>query len=293
VVIWTYTLTKSNRLQARDAHSSDELQKLSEKVSWLWIDCLEPSDEELEIIAELLEETKVINAIKNRQVFSRYERINDYLLLSIPLVTFKDKLGTSPIYVFAKEKRFISVRGKASSKSIDNTLKTFQDCILRVECSVFSPFIISRLFHEVTNENLDGIMALRERIDGIEERALAKPGDKRISKVVFALKREISALERVLWVQRGMMLDIREGVVPAVESSEMDRQTLSYAINDISRELSLIDSYGNALDSILRLQDLGMIHRVERTLIYLTLVTVSMNIIMILLEMNIFEILSG
>jgi hypothetical protein len=30
------------------------------------------------------------------------------------------------------------------------------------------------------------------------------------------------------------MLDIREGVVPAVESSEMDRQTLSYAINDFA-----------------------------------------------------------
>ena len=292
-MIWIYTLTKSNRLQGRDAHSLDELQKLSEKASWLWIDCLEPNDEELEIIAELLKETKVINAIKNRQVFSRYERINDYLLLSIPLVTFKDKLETSPIYVFAKEKRLITVRRKDSSKSIDNTLKTFQDCISRVKCSVFSPFIVSRLFHEVTNENLDGIMALRERIDGIEKRALAKPGDKRISKMVFSLKREISALERVLWVQRGMMLDIREGVVPAVESSEMDRQTLSYAINDISRELSLIDSYGNALDSILRLQDLGMIHRVERTLIYLTLVTVLMNIIMILLEVNIFEILSG
>jgi Mg2+ and Co2+ transporter CorA len=119
------------------------------------------------------------------------------------LVTSKDKLEMSHIYVFAKEKRFITVRGEDSSKSIDNTLKTFQDCIFKVKCSVFSPFIVSRLFHEVTNENLDGIMALRERIDEIEERALAKPGDKRISKVVFALKREISTLERVLWVQGG------------------------------------------------------------------------------------------
>jgi len=100
-VIWTYILTKSNKLQARDAHSLDELQKLSEKASWLWIDCLEPNDEELEIIAELLKETKVINVIKNRQVFSRYERINDYLLLSIPLVTFKDKLETVYEVVFS------------------------------------------------------------------------------------------------------------------------------------------------------------------------------------------------
>jgi len=291
-VIWTYTLTKSNNLQARDVHSLGELQELNKEVSWLWIDCLEPNDEELEIISELLKEAKMTNAIRDRQVFSRYERINDYLLLSIPLVTFEDKLETCPIYVFAKEKSFITVRGEGSSKSIDNALKTFQDCILKIKPSVFSPFIVSRLFHEVTNENLDVIMALRKRIDELEERALAKPGDKRISKMVFALKREISALERILWVQRGMMLDIREDVVPTVESSEMDKQTLSYAINNISRELSLVDSYGNALDSILRLQDLGMIHRVERTLIYLTLVTLLMNMIMILLEVDIFKILS-
>lgn len=291
-MIWTYTLTKSNNLQARDVHSLGELQELNKEVSWLWIDCLEPNDEELEIISELLKEAKMINAIRDRQVFSRYERINDYLLLSIPLVTFKDKLETCPIYVFVKEKSFITVRGEGSSKSIDNALKTFQDCILKINPSVFSPFIVSRLFHEVTNENLDVIMALRKRIDELEERALAKPGDKRISKMVFALKREISALERILWVQRGMMLDIREDVVPTVESSEMDKQTLSYAINNISRELSLVDSYGNALDSILRLQDLGMIHRVERTLIYLTLVTLLMNMIMILLEVDIFNILS-
>ena len=291
-MIWTYTLTKSNNLQARDVHSLGELQELNKEVSWLWIDCLEPNDEELEIISELLKEAKMINAIRDRQVFSRYERINDYLLLSIPLVTFKDKLETWPIYVFVKEKSFITVRGEGSSKSIDSALKTFQDCILKINPSVFSPFIVSRLFHEVTNENLDVIMALRKRIDELEERALAKPGDKRISKMVFALKREISALERILWVQRGMMLDIREDVVPTVESSEMDKQTLSYAINNISRELSLVDSYGNALDSILRLQDLGMIHRVERTLIYLTLVTLLMNMIMILLEVDIFNILS-
>lgn len=291
-MIWTYTLTKSNNLQARDAHSLGELQELNKEVSWLWIDCLEPNDEELEIISELLKEAKMINAIRDRRVFSRYERINDYLLLSIPLVTFKDKLETCPIYVFAKEKSFITVRGEGSSQSIDNVLKTFQDCILKIKRSVFSPFIVSRLFHEVTNENLDVIMALRERIDEIEERALEKPGDKRISKMVFALKREMSALERTLWVQRGMMLDIREGVVPTVESSEMDKQTLGFAINNISRELSLVESYGNALDSILRLQDLGMIHRVERTLIYLTLVTLLMNIIMILLEVDIFKILS-
>jgi len=58
---------------------------------------------------------------------------------------------------------------------------------------------------------------------------------------------------------------------------------LEDAIDNISRELEFLDSYGNALDRVLRLQDLGMIHRVERTLIYLTFVIIIMNILLIIL----------
>ena len=44
---------------------------------------------------------------------------------------------------------------------------------------------------------------------------------------------------------------------------------------------------------ILRLQDLGMIHRVERPLIYLTFVTLLVNVITILLEADIFKSLTS
>jgi len=292
-MIWTYTLTKSNKLQARDADSLSELQRLSKEANWLWIDCMEPDDKELEIIAGLLKETEIIDAIRNRQIFSRCERINDYVLISIPLVVFKDTLETYPIYVFAKEKILMSVRSKHSSKSITNTLKTFQDCIPKVcERGVAQSFIVSRLLHEVSDENLDVVMALRARTDEIEEKALANPGDKQINKTVFALKREISTLERILWTQRELMLSIEEGVVPVIQSSELSKQTLSHAVSNVSRELSLISSNDNALDSILRLQDLGMIHRVERTLVYLTLLTLIVSIIMILIEVGVLRILS-
>ena len=89
------------------------------------------------------------------------------------------------------------------------------------------------------------------------------------------------------------MLSIEEGVVPVVQSSELDEQTLSHAVSNISRELSLISSNDDALDSILRLQDLGIIHRVERILIYLTLVILIMEIIAILLDVGILEMLLG
>ena len=293
-MIWTYTLTKSNKLQARDADSLNELQRLAKEANWLWIDCMEPDDKELKEISGLLKETEIISAIGKRQIFSRYEKVNDYVLISIPLVVFEDTLETYPIYVFAKEKILITIRSKNSSKSIDNTLGTFQDCLSKVcERGNASSFIVSRLFHEVSDENLEVVMALRAHTDEIEEKALANPGDKEIGKTVFALKREISALERILWTQKELMLSIEEGVVPVIQSSEMDEPTLTHAVGNVSRMLSFITSNDGALDSILRLQDLGMIHRVERILIYLTLVTLIVSVITILIEIDIVKILSG
>jgi Mg2+ and Co2+ transporter CorA len=295
-MIWAYMLTKSNKLQARDVHSLSGLQRLDKeaRANWLWIDCMEPDDEELEVIAGLLKETEITSAISERQIFSRYRKINDYVLITIPLVVLKDKLEIYPIYVFAKEKILITVRSKLSSKSVDNTLKTFQDCILKVcERGITSSFVVNRLFHEVSDENLEIVMVLRARTDELEEKAFVNPRDKQINKTIFAMKREISTLERILWTQRELMLSIEEGVVPVVQSSELDEQTLGHAVSNISRELSLINSNEDALDSILRLQDLGMIHRVERILIYLTLVTLIVNVIMILIEVNLLGILTG
>jgi len=293
-MIWTYTLTKSNELQARDADSLSELQRLTKKVDWLWIDCMEPDEKELEMIAGLPEGTKIVGAFSERQVFSRCKTINNYVLLSIPLVVFEDSLETHPIYVLAKESILITVRSKHSSKLIDNTLKTLQDCILRVcELDIFSSFVVNRLLYEVSDGNLDVVMGLRTCTDGVEEEALVNPRDKQVSKKVFALKREIITLERILWTQRDLMLSIEEGVVPVIQSSQLVKQTLSHAVSNVSRELSLISSVDNALDSVLSLQDLGMIHRVERILIYLTLVTLVVNVLMILIEIDILKILSG
>jgi Mg2+ and Co2+ transporter CorA len=293
-MIWAYTLSKSNKLQAKDVDSFNELQRLAEVANWLWVDCMEPDDEELEVIAELIKDTEVIRIIDRDRVFSRYRKIGEYVLISIPLVVFRDTLEVYPIYVFLKKKVVITVRSGHSSRSTDNTLDTFRDCILRVcEHDNASSFIVNRLIREVSDENLEAVMVLRARTDETEKKALLSPGDKQINKTVFALKRDVSYLERILWTQRELMLSIEEGVVPVVRSSEMDEQTLSHAVSNISRELSFISSNDAALDSILRLQDLGMIHRVERTLIYLTLITLIVNVIMILLEIDILGILTG
>lgn len=292
-MIWVYTVNELNELQARDAGSLKELQSLSSEVDWLWIDFMDPSEREFEVIFGLLEEHNVIDDIKQQRIYSRPETVNHHLLFTVPYAVFKDGLETFPIYVIMKEKVFITVRNAFSSKSIKNALRTFEDCVGKVcEKDANSTFILGRLFHEVSNENLDVVMALRETIDKVEENALANPADKRISHSVFATKREISALERVLWAQRELMLNLKEGVVPMIEVSEEVGDSLNHPINNVSRELSLLDSHNNALDSILSLQDLGMIHRVERNIIRLTIIALIVSIILILLEIDIISLLS-
>lgn len=293
-MIWTYTITEASKLEARDAHSLSELQGLIKEVDWLWIDCMEPGDEELKIIAGFLGETDIIRVVRKHQSSPRWRKINDYILLFVPQVTFERTLKTDPLYIFAKSNTLMTVRSQHSAKSIDNALKTLEDCTPKVcEGGMVSSFVVNRLLNEVSDENLDVVMALRARTEELEERALTHPQDKRIGRKVFSLKREISTLERVLWNQRELMLSIEEGVVPIIQPSELDDQALSNAVSNVSRELSLISSNDDALDSILTLQDLGMIHRVEKILISLTLVTLIVNVLMILIEIDILKILSG
>lgn len=125
-------------------------------------------------------------------------------------------------------------------------------------------------------------MALRERIEMVEKEAITKPSKKAIIQNVFGLKREIAMLYRLLWSEERMMSSLKDGLIPNIELCQETVLSLEDAIDNISRELEFLNSYDSALDTVLTIQDLGMIHGVERTLIYLTIVIVIANVILIL-----------
>lgn len=77
------------------------------------------------------------------------------------------------------------------------------------------------------------------------------------------------------------MSDVKESVIPYVELDEEARLILGDAMDDIERELEFVDSYSRTLDSVLRLQNLGVIHRLERTLIYLTIILLLLDLLII------------
>lgn len=291
-MIRVYTVSESNEIQTKDVYSLKEIRDVSNRADWFWADFSDPTEKEFEAIVGLVKETKAIEEIKEQKILSAPERFGNLHLLSIPQAVYNDRLTTFPIYVLTRDAMLITVRNKHSSRCVKSALSTFEDCVGEVcRGPVNSSFILTRLFHEISNENLDEVMVLKERIDRIEEKALVNPTDKRISRSVFKKKRELSKLERILWSQRELMLRVSEGVMPMIKTTEEIKATLSHPINNISRELSLLESHNDVLDSILSLQNLGMIHRVERNLIYLTIMALIVSVLLIIIEVDIVGLL--
>ena len=285
-MIWAYTLS-SAKFHSQDISSIGEIEELAKKAGWVWVDCVAPDEEELQILAKLFESKKAIDIIKSQKILSSYEKINDHVLIQLVLADFIEKLETHPLYVFANEHVTVTVRTEKMSRPIKSTLDILQDCVKKVKCETSSSFVVSRLFHEVVGENLDVIVTMRDHISEIEQKALEEAADKNIDHTVFTLKREITKFERILWVQREIMLAIEEGVVPSIQPTKIDKQTLNHTVRNLSRELSLISSHSDALDSVLTVRGLGMIHRVETNLIYLTIILVILTALLILLELGV------
>ena len=283
-MIRVYTVSRK-KLQSGDILSSNTLTNLSKKVDWLWIDGSDLDKKETKKISNFLRvEEKFLNDITQGTISPSYKRYRDYVLLSISSIEFEKALHVHPISVIIKEKMLITLRNECDTRLIGKIVETLGSYMIE-NGEVHPSFVVNRLFREIADQNSDAMMSFKELIDEVEEKALAKPWDKSVTRSVFRLKKEISTLQRLLWVEKELMSDVKERVIPYVELDEESKLILSDTINDIERELEFVDSYGRALDGILRLQDLGLIHRVERNLIYLTAMILLLTVISIILTL--------
>ena len=272
------------KLQSGEIVSSKALKDLTSKVDWLWVDCVNLDNKETTIISNFFGiEAKILNDIKKGKTYPSCERCRDYSLISIPFVDFGKMLQVHPISVIMKEKILLTSRNEYSTKLVGKVVETLGSYIIE-NGEAHPSFVISRLFREMAEENSKAMMSLKEQIDKVEEKALENPRDRSVTRSVFGLKREIFSLHRLLWIEKELISDAKEGVIPYVKVDEEARLILADAIDDVDRELEFVDSYGRTLDSILRLQDLGLIHRVERTLIYLTATILLLTIVSIILS---------
>ncbi len=290
-MIQAYTLKQADFKQ--EITSVNQVSELSKKNGWVWIDCTDPNDSEYQLIAELVKRNNIKELVTSKKIRSTYQRVNDYVMIQLMQVDFTEKLDMYPLYLFFNNEVMLTVRTEKTSNPVINSLDTLHGCAQKVTCQTSSSFIISRLFHEVANENLEVIVTLRERICEMEQEALHQSSEKKIDKMVFTLKREIAKFERILWMQRELMIAITEGMIPTIEPSQIDKNAINHTISNLSRELSLISTHSNALDNVLTVRGLGMIHKVETNLVWLTVALVVLTVMLILFELDIIHLIFG
>lgn len=283
-MIWVYAF-KAKKMHATDVSSLSESRIFEQQADWLWVDCSEPSSDDFGILSEMFcHDTRITDSIKTAKPFPRYQKHDDWTFLSVSVAAIQSDLRTYPIYIGVKGKTVLTVRSQASSKPVEHAIQTLRDCIAEIEKT--GPFlVVCEVLRETSNENLEVMMAMREKIEKVEAEVISNPSERGTAKRIFELKREIAVLYRLLWSEEQMMSCMKDGLIPNLEPCEENLSGLQDAMSNISRELEFLNSYDSALDGVLTIQDLGMIHRVETTLIYLTVAIIITNLILIVVEL--------
>ncbi len=294
-MIRVYTV-KNKELFITDVHLKEEMDALVAKAKKAWVDCSDPDEKETRIVSDLLGvEATTLDRIKNGNIRPHYAKCFDemcpyYTWISTPVVEFKNKLKLHPMSIILKERFLVTMRSKYSERLIESALRTFNSLPREQRKPTV---ILSKLIHEIIDENSGAMVSIRDLIDNLEAEAMEGKKKKAITKSIFKLKRNLSTLHRLLWAEKEMLSDMDLGVIPNLTLVPEAKLIVEDASDDITRELEFIDSFNRSLDSILRLQDLGAIHRVESNLVLLTVALVILTIVLILIEIDIIGILLG
>jgi len=285
-VIRVYTV-KNKELFETEVRSKKEMDNIVTKVKRAWLDCSDLSEKERKIVSDLLGvETKTLNGIENGKIRPHYEKCFDemcpyYTWISTPVVEFTNKLELHPISIILKERFLVTIRSKYSERLVESTLRTFRSIAPEQRKPTV---ILCKLIHVIIDENSGAMVSIRDLIDNLEAEAMEGKKKTSVTKSVFKLKRNLSTLHRLLWAEKEMLSDIELGIIPNLTLVPEAKLIVVDASDDIDRELEFVDSFNRSLDSILRLEDLGAIHRVETNLVFLTIALVILTIILILLE---------
>jgi Mg2+ and Co2+ transporter CorA len=293
-VIRVYTV-KNKELFETDVYSKKEMDNIVAKVKRAWVDCPDLDEKEIRIVSDLLGvEATTLNGIENGKIRPHYAKCFDemcpyYTWISTPVVEFTEELELHLFSMILKERFLVTLRSNHSERLIESTLRTFNSL---PPAERKPTVILSKLIHEIIDENSGAMVSIRDQIDNLEAEAMEGQKKKAITKSIFKLKRSLSTLHRLLWAEKEMLSDLDLGVIPNLKLVPEAKLIVEDASDDITRELE-IDSFNRSLDSILRLQDLGAIHRVETNLVFLTVALVILTIVLVLIDIDIIGILLG
>jgi Mg2+ and Co2+ transporter CorA len=237
-------------------------------------------------------ENKVLETIKKNKTFPRFTVQNNYVFICISIANFQGGFQSHPLYIAVRDKILLTVRTSNSSRPVEYVLESFEKAPSKMS-GADSTLVLCKILFETASSNLDVLLTLREGIEDLEEKAIAEASPKRTVKSVFVLKKQLANFYHLLAHEQQTLKELKDGIIPDVNITQPSATLLSDALKSISEELEFLDYYDSALDGILRLQDLGMIHKVETRLIQLTVVIIIMNVIILAIDLGLIDALLG
>src|SRR3989337_1227815 len=188
---------KNKELFETDVRSKKEMDNIVGKDKRAWVDCSDLDETETNIVSDLLGvEATTLDGIENGKIRPHYAKCFDemcpyYTWISTPVVEFTDELKLHPLSIILK-------------KLIESTLRTFK-ALPPLERK--PTVILSKLVHEIIDENAGAMVSIRDLIDNIEAEAMEGPNKKAVTKSIFKLKRSLSTLHRLLWAETELLSD--------------------------------------------------------------------------------------
>src|SRR4030066_883019 len=173
-LIHVYTV-KNKELFKTDVRSKRELDNIVAEVKRAWVDCSDMDEKERRLVSDLLGvEATTLDGIENGKIRPHYAKCFEetcpfYTWISTPVIEFTDELTLHPLSIILKKRFLVTLRSKHSEKLVESTLRTFK----ALPPAERKPTVIlSKLVHEIIDENSGAMVSIRDLIDSIEEKPM-------------------------------------------------------------------------------------------------------------------------
>ena len=226
-------------MQVLDAIDEPRIAELTERDEFFWLDVAEPSDEQIDALADRFGWHKLVREdLKEFEQRPKIDSYGDYMLLVFYGAHF-DKNGDpalTEVHIMVSGSYIVTLRHKGCHE-LESLHARFQERPAGSE-----QFVVYRVLDTLTDSFFPVLEKLDEDIDQLEDDIVQKPTDEQLQRI-FKTKRLLVQLRRVVTPQRDLAAraidDIKE--LPGIDPDQTNYFRDIY--DHLIRVSDTIDSY--------------------------------------------------
>jgi len=263
----TCRVYRDGHLEQREIDTTQISELLTEEGVRVWLDLAEPTDEELELIAEefslhplSIEDSKHWRQRPKVEVFPNYF----FVVVHGLMLAEDDELVDGEIHAFAGHRFLVTIRARPAFDLVPTLSRWDEQPELTAEGGGF-------LLYALLDVVVDGYLTIVERFedlaDDLEDRVFADEPDPELQQDVFSLKRRVVKLRRLVMPLREVLDLVQEQ--PGFVTRELAPYYRDVA-DHVIRAIEFVDNIREILTASLEAQLSQMSNRLNAVMKKLT-----------------------